>query len=206
MRKVLSLSFVSLLLASASAVAQPAKGAPAPPPTPKQDPKAPPKDAKPPEAAKPPPPPAEVKATVDAFKGNWKFDATLAMPGAEKPAAFKMSFNCKAVAGNTAVSCDSKAKTPMGPFDAVFLIAYDPFSKAVHFMAATNTHEVHDHVCAWKGTDLGCTPLKGGMGPAGDPVTEDLSFKMSDPKNMVFTSVMTMKDGSKVTFEGKGKR
>src|SRR3954471_4187490 len=54
-----------------------------------------PKDAA---AAKPPAPPAqpaappEVKATVDAFKGNWKFDSTMSftgIPGMDKPVAVK---------------------------------------------------------------------------------------------------------------------
>jgi len=44
------------------------------------------------------------------------------------------------------------------------------------------------------------------MGPGGDPITEELSMKFPDPKNMQFSSVVTMKDGSKMTFEGKGKR
>ncbi len=196
MRK-LALVLSALALPALALADTPAKGAPAP--------KDAPKDSKPAPPA-PPPAPPEVKATVDAFKGNWKFDATLTAPGMEKPATFKMSFNCKAVAGGTAVSCDSKAKTPMGPFDALFVIAYDPFSKAVHFMGITSMNEVHDHVCQWKAPDLTCTPLKGGMGPGGDPITEELSMKMADKNNMTFTSVSTMKDGSKMTFEGKGKR
>src|SRR4051812_25752152 len=96
--------------------------------------------------------PPEVKATVNVFKGNWSFDATMSatgMPGMDKPANMKMTFNCKEAAGKTAVSCDSKAKSPMGPMDALFVIAYDPYSKAVHFIGVTNSNEVHDHVCKW---------------------------------------------------------
>jgi hypothetical protein len=199
-----TLSLVSLVtvLGSTAALAQPSKGSAAPPPG--KGSAAAPAKVEPP---KPPPPPAEVKTTVDAFKGNWKFDATLQAPGMDKPAAFKMTFNCKAAAGNTAALCESKAKTPMGPFDGTFIAVYDPFSKAMHFFGITNQHEVHDHVCAWKGTtEVTCNPYKGGMGPGGDPITEDLSMKWADAKTLSFTSVSTMKDGSKITFEGKGKR
>ena len=154
-------------------------------------------------APKPAPPaaPAEVKATVDAFKGNWTFDAELTAPGMDKPA----KFNCKAVAGNQAVSCDAKAKTPIGPFDALLVIAYDPYSKAVHFMAVSNQNEVHDHVCNWKGADLVCNPYKGGMGPAGDEITEDVAIKI-EKTAATFSSVTKLKGGGQVKFEGKGKR
>src|SRR5512140_1779148 len=104
-------------------------------------------------AAKPIPAPPEVKATVDAFKGNWTFDSTVTAPGLAKPMTFKITFNCKPIAGGTAVSCDAKAKGPTGPFDATFVSAYDPYSKAVHFVGFTNNYEVHDHTCQWKGTD-----------------------------------------------------
>ena len=153
----------------------------------------------------PPPAPAEVKATVDAFKGNWSFDAELTAPGMDKPAKFKMTFNCKAVAGNTAVSCDAKAKTPVGPFDGLFVIAYDPYSKAVHFIGVTNSNEVHDHVCNWKGSDLICNPLKGGSGPEGHEITEDVAMKI-EKTTATFSSISKMKGGGQIKFEGKGKR
>jgi hypothetical protein len=185
--------------------AAPAKAAPAAPPA-----KAPAK-AEPAAPPAPPPAPPEVKATVDAFKGNWKFETTMTatgIPGMDKPATSKMTFNCKAVAGGTAVSCDSKMKTPMGPFDALFVVTYDPYSKAVHFMGITNMHEVHDHVCAWAGNDLNCKPLKGGMGPGGDEITEDLTMTFDEKrKNVSFKSVSKMtKGGGTMTFEGKGKK
>src|SRR5687767_9783554 len=128
--RILSLAFV-VAFASSAFAQQPGKGSAAP--APKQPPK-----PEPPKAAAAPP---EVKTTVDAFKGNWKFDATLALPGAEKPAAFKMTFNCKPAAGGTAAACEAKAKTPIGPFEGLFVAVYDPTSKAVHFFGITNQHE-----------------------------------------------------------------
>jgi hypothetical protein len=171
--------------------------------------------------------PPEVKATVDAFKGNWKFDTTMSatgMPGMDKPFNGKMTFNCKEVAGKTAVSCESKQKTPMGPYDAQFVVSYDPYKKAVHFIGVTSMNEVHDHICTWSGADLNCTPLKGGMGPGGDEITEDMkmTFAPSDKckpkdaanplascpyKSVTFTSTSKMtKGGATMTFEGKGKK
>lgn len=169
--------------------------------TPKKDDKI--KKEPPPPA--PPAAPAEVKATVDAFKGNWTFDAELTPPGAPKAEKFKLSFNCKPAAGNTAVACESKAKTALGPFEALFVIAYDPYSKAVHFIGVSNQNEVHDHVCQWKGSDLTCAPLKGGMGPGGDEITEELAIKI-EKSAATFTSVSKMKGGAVMKFEGKGKK
>jgi hypothetical protein len=135
-----------------------------------------------------------------------------------------MTFNCKEVAGKTAVSCESKQKTPMGPYEGLFVVSFDPFSKAVHFISVTSMNEVHDHVCKWSGYDLNCTPLKGGSGPAGDELTEDLKMKFEPaatckpkegadpivscpPKMVTFTSVSKMtKGGATLTFEGKGKK
>ena len=196
-----------MLTMPALALAQPApaKGAPATPPA--KDAAASAKSAAP---AVPAPPP-EVKATVDAFKGNWKFDTTITatgIPGMEKPFAAKMNFNCKAIAGGNAVSCDAKQKSPMGPFDGTFIVAYDPYSKAVHFFAITSMFEVHDHVCKWKSElELTCNPLKGGSGPAGDEITEDLTITWTDKKNVTFKSTSKMtKGGATMVFEGKGKR
>ena len=163
------------------------------------------------EAPAPAPPaapaaPAEVKATVDAFKGNWTVDAALTVPGAKEAAKFKMSFNCHVIALGNGVSCDSKAKTPMGANEGTFLVAYDPYSKAVHFISVTSDFEVHDHLCQWKGTsDLNCTPLKTGVGPAGDEITEDLTMHF-EKSAVSFTSTTHMKGGATMVFEGKGKK
>jgi len=168
------------------------------------------KDAKKAPVAAPaqPAPPPEVKQTVDAFKGNWTYDATLTptnVPGMDKPVKFKVTMACKAIAAGNAAQCDGKAKTPMGPWDATFVIAYDPYSKAVHFFGFTSDFEVHDHVCQWKGTDLACTPLKAGTGPTGEEITEDLSMHFG--KNTLdFTSTTHGKGGMTMVFEGKGKK
>ena len=174
-------------------------------------------------AIKPPVPPAKPKAppetaeTVSMFKGNWNFDATLSatgVPGMEKPFKGKMSMTCKAIVGGNAAACDAKMlKTPMGPWEGHFVIAWDPFSKAVHFMAVTNMFEVHDHVCGqWDHgmagkSGLMCTPLKGGSGPTGDEITEDVMFSFhKDGKELNFTSTSKMKGGATFTFEGAGKK
>jgi hypothetical protein len=168
-----------------------------------------PKDAKAaPAAPAQPAPPPEIKATVDAFKGNWKFDTTLTatgIPGMDKPAKASMTFNCKTVAGGNAVDCEAKSKTPMGPFEGQFMVAYDPYGKQVHFIGITNQFEVHDHLCKWAGTDLNCTPLKAGSGPGGDEITEDLTMKF-DKNTVSFTSTSHMKGGATMVFEGKGKK
>ena len=101
----------------------------------------------------------------------------------------------------------------MGPWEGHFVIAWDPFGKAVHFMAVTNQFEVHDHSCGqWDHgmagkSALTCTPLKGGSGPAGEEITEDVMFSFhKDGKELTFTSTSKTKAGATVTFEGAGKK
>ncbi len=201
--------------------APPAKAAPAAPATPAKG--APATTAPAPANPIAPVAPPEVKATVDAFKGNWRIDTTMTatgIPGFEKPFNGKATFNCKPTAMNTAVACDMKTKTPMGPFEGHFVVAYDPYSKAAHFIGITSMNEVHDHVCKWEGMNLNCSPLKAGMGPHGDEITEDLSMKFEGKgceagvtaatcklKTMEFTSNSKMsKGGGTMLFQGKGKR
>jgi len=203
MRKLLLLPLILSLVPAVALAGDPKPEAskPAPVKTPVPVP------AKPAVVAAPP----EVAMTVANFKGNWTFDATLNAPGMSAPAKFKMTFNCKAAAGGTAVSCESKAKTPMGPYDGAFLIAYDPFSKAVHFIGVTNGYEVHDHVCQWdQGMagkfGLGCTPLKGGTGADGKEITEELLIAFhKDGKEAEFTSTSHLKAGGDIVFTGTGK-
>ena len=54
---------------------------------------------------------------------------------------------------------------------------------------------------------LTCVSLKGGSGPAGDEVTEDVMFSFhKDGKELNFTSTSKMKNGVTLTFEGAGKK
>lgn len=156
-------------------------------------------------------PPAEVAETVRNFQGNWTFDASLKAPGMSQASTFKMTFNCKPIAGGNAVSCESRAKTPAGPFEGTFLIGYDPFSKAVHFIGVTSQFEIHDHVCHWnQGVagkfGLGCTPLKAGTGADGKELIEELSIGFhKDGKEVEFTSTSHLTGGGEIVFSGRGK-
>ncbi len=178
------------------------------------DPKAP---APPAKDAKPAPakPPGEVDEIVAAFKGTWTFDAKITgtkMPGMDKPLTAKMTFSCKPVAGNAAVECDAKTKTAMGPYDGSFFIAYDPYSKSVHFMGVTSKYEVSDHKCTLDHGMAGkfgiqCEPNKHGSGATGDEITNEIGISFHDQgKTADFRSVSTFKNGSTLTFEGTGKR
>lgn len=162
--------------------------------------------ADPAKAPQKPPPAPEVKKTVDAFAGSTPFDCELSAPGMDKPARFKMSFSCKKTALGRAVQCASSApKTPMGPWEGHFMIAYDEGGKAVHFMAVTSEAEVHDHVCQWKDPQtLTCDPLKYAL-PTGGTATEDVTMTWSG-KKVTFTSTEVMADGSKAVFHGTGTR
>jgi hypothetical protein len=176
-----------------------------------------PKDSKTPVPSKDakPAPPGEIAETVAAFKGNWTFDMKMTatgVPNLDKPIAAKTTFNCRVAAGGAAVACDAKTKTAMGPYEGNFFIAYDPYSKAVHFMGVTSKYEIQDHVCQLVHGMAGkfaidCKPFKGGAGPAGEEVTNDLSISFHDQgKTADFKSVTHGKGGATMTFEGSGKK
>ena len=148
-----------------------------------------------------PKPLAEQKRTVDAFTGDWKVEGSITTPDGKSTQAPITIAAAKTALGK-GVSGLMTGSTPMGPFEAGILVGYDPLDKTTHFMAVTTDDEVHDHRCKWKDEkNLVCDPLHAGMG--GEPITEDLSFSF-DKASMSFKSVVTMKDGGKVTFEGKG--
>jgi hypothetical protein len=150
-----------------------------------------------------PPPPPELKKTVDAFAGNWMFDATVTLPGGG-PTKMKMKMDCQKTALGKGVACAGSATIPgVGPWQGTFMVGYDTFGKQVRFMSLTSDEEVHDHKCSWKSeTSLECDTLKGGLG--GGPVTEELSFVVG-PRSLAFKSISTMKDG-RISFEGTARR
>jgi hypothetical protein len=149
------------------------------------------------------PPAPELKTTVDAFAGKWTLDVQITTPDG-KAVKTPIAFDCRKTALGKAVACTMSGKVAgMGPIEASFLIGYDTTARNVHFMGITSDEEVHDHKCMWKGSTLECEPLKGGLG--GEPITEELTFTAAG-KTMQFRSVTTMKDGSKMVFEGTGKR
>jgi hypothetical protein len=145
------------------------------------------------DAQQAPPPPPEVTRTVEAFAGRWTMDGTMAMPG-QSPQKTTLKMDCKKTAMGKAVACSLS-----GPFEASALVAYDFYSKAVHFMAVTSNDEIHDHKCHWvSDKKLACDPLKGGMG--GMPITEDLEFIIG-PRKLGFRGAVTLPDGGKATCE-----
>ena len=136
-------------------------------------------------------PPPEVKKTVDAFVGRWSLDGTFTMPG-EGPKKATLKMDCRAAAKGKGVACSMS-----GIFEGNVLVAYDFYSKAVHFMAVTSDDEIHDHKCRWQDDKkLLCDPLKGGM--SGMAITEDLSFTFG-PKKLGFQAATTLPDGRQAT-------
>jgi hypothetical protein len=155
-------------------------------------------------APAPPPAPPEVKKTVDAFAGNWTFDGTVTLPG-KAPAAVHETFDCRKVAGGTAVACTGKAEMKgMGSMEDVALVAWDVAGKVVRFVGASPM-DFHDHRCTWKDDKtLACEPLS--LTAEGQPATVDLNVSFADAKNVSIVETTTFKDGSKLVYEGKGKR
>jgi hypothetical protein len=151
-----------------------------------------------------PKPTAEQAKTVEAFNGDWTFEATITPPGG-KPIKAPIGMSCKKIAQGKGAACaTSETIAGVGPMEASFLIGFDPFDKTMHFMAVTSDDEIHDHRCKWKDdNNLACEPLKGGLG--GQPVTEELSFSF-EKDAAGFSSVTTMKGGKFVFTATNGKR
>ncbi len=154
----------------------------------------------------PPAPPPEIKKTTDAFAGKWSMDAELTMPGATEPTKFKVTMDCKSIALGNGAHCAMDGKVPkMGPMGQSCLVGFDPVGGAVHLMCITSMGEVHDHKGAWKDDKtLEFEPYKFTMD--GKAATEMVLFSWVEPKLLTFTSIVTLADGSRMTFAGRGKR
>jgi hypothetical protein len=152
--------------------------------------------------AKAPKPSAEQKRTVESFAGDWKLEGTITTPDGKTVKAPTSISAAKTALGKGISGLMSGSAEGMGPFEAGFLVGFDPLDKTLHFMAVTTDDEVHDHRCKWKDDkNAVCEPLHAGMN--GEPITEDLSFGF-EKGSMSFKSIVTMKDGGKMMFEGKG--
>jgi hypothetical protein len=149
----------------------------------------------------------EVKKTVDAFTGTWTFDGAVSgMPGAKGPSKATETLVCKKAGGGRVVSCSGKGTVAgLGRVEDEALVAWDAEAKNVRFVGMSSTGELHDHTCNWKDDNtLACEPLS--VTAEGQPATVDLDMKWADAKHMSINETTTMKDGSKIVFEGVAKR
>ena len=151
-----------------------------------------------------PPPPAEVKRTVDAVVGRWSGSMTANIPGAE-PATFGWSIDCKTAALQAGALCTMEGHPAFGAIEQACLVAYDPVGEAVHYMCVTSMGEVHDHKGHWKDERaVVFEPLVGGL--EGKTMTETITWTFPGPGRMTTLSVVTLPDGSAMSFEFEGKR
>jgi hypothetical protein len=150
------------------------------------------------------PAPPDVARTVGAFAGTWKLQAVQVLPDGTRETG-PLAFECKKTGLGKGVACTGRGTLPRsGDWEGSFLVAYDTFSRKVHFMGVTSDESVHDHVCAWKDdSSLACDPLKGGAG--GQPITEDLGFTFAQG-TMTMKVVVTLAGGGRVLFDASGKR
>ena len=153
--------------------------------------------------AAPPAPAPEVKKTVDTFVGNWTVEGTLTgIPGTKGPVKAKETVACQKASGGRVAVCFGKGSAEgLGPMSDVLLVSYVESEKAIHIVGADSMGTYHDHKCAWKDDkNIGCDAL---TTPEG---TVDLVMSIPDAKNASVTETTTMKDGSKLVFDGKLKR
>lgn len=155
---------------------------------------------KPPQAT----PPPEVKRTVEAMVGTWSGKMTAKVPGFPAE-AFDWEMDCKTVALGAGVSCTNTGKASIGVMAESCLLAYDPEARSVHYMCVTSMGEVHDH----KGhradeKTIEFEPLRAGM--MGQLVTETNRWYFPDANTIDKTSLVTLADGTSMSFEFIGKR
>ena len=148
--------------------------------------------------------PPEVKKTVEAITGVWKGQLTAYLPAAP-PASISWTMDCKPVALNAGALCTNGGSASFGEMAESCLLAFDPESKAVHYMCVTSMGEVHDHKGTW--TDfktIDFEPLRAGM--MGQQVTETLKWRFDDDRTIDKISEVRLPDGSVMRFHFKGKR
>jgi hypothetical protein len=150
--------------------------------------------------------PDEVKKTVDAFVGRWRFEGALTQAGTTEPLRAKFVFTCRRVAGGRAAACEFKAPFPGSPpMEEAQLWAFNPEDRKVHLFAVNTAGEVHDHAGTWKDDQtLEFDPLK--TTDDGKPIEDSLVVTWEGPKMVRFDAVTSYPNGSIVVFRGSGKR
>jgi hypothetical protein len=126
------------------------------------------------------------------------------VPGAQ-PESFAWTMDCKPIAFGAGASCANQGTASIGPMSESCLFAFDPQGNAVHYMCVTSMGEVHDHKGRWKDAKtIEFEPLRGGL--MGKPITETNHWSFSAPDTLVKTSIVTMADGTSMSFEFTGRR
>jgi hypothetical protein len=149
------------------------------------------------------PAPPEVKRTTDAIVGKWSGQMTAKVAGVVE--TFDWSMDCKPAAFGAGAACTNSGKASIGEMAESCLLAYDPDGKAVHYMCVTSMGEVHDHKGQWKDDKtIEFDPLLGGM--IGKRITETNRWFFPTPATITKTSLVTMPDGTTMSFEFNGKR
>ena len=149
--------------------------------------------------------PPEVKKIVDHFTGSWSFTTTISMAEGMPPIKAREKYQCKKIANGAAVNCHGSGKVPgMGKMEATHLIGYDPELKVVRMLSWSSMGEIHDHRGAYKDDDHIEVGVETTM--MGKKVTKVLDFFFPKKNQMEVKAVTTFEDGSKSTFEAKGKR
>jgi hypothetical protein len=106
-------------------------------------------------------PSLEVKRTVNALVGQWRFEGSDAEPGVKEPVKVTMAFDCRLAALGAAVACTLSGNVAnSGPIEAASIVGYDSDEQIVHWMEISSTGEYHDHRGKWKGEMIAFEPLQ----------------------------------------------
>lgn len=149
-------------------------------------------------------PPVQVKRTVDALVGQWRFEGSDAEPGVKEQLQVTMAFDCRLAALGAAVACTLVGNVAnSGPIEAASIVGYDSDEQIVHWMEISSTGEYHDHRGKWKGEMIIFEPLV--YKTAGKRYTETFTLSFPSAGTFVLKSVTETAAGSS-TITGTAKR
>lgn len=153
---------------------------------------------------KPERPPSDVKRTVDALVGQWRFEGNDVEPGVKEQLKVTMAFDCRLAALGAAVACTLSGDVAnSGPIEAASIVGYDADEQIVHWMEISSTGEFHDHRGKWKGEMIAFEPLV--YTSAGKKCTETFTLSFPSAGTFVLKSV-TQTPAGLSTITGIAKR
>ncbi|MFO0750821.1 MAG: patatin-like phospholipase family protein [Myxococcota bacterium] len=120
-----------------------------------------------------PPVPPEVSAMLDMV-GTWRGPAT--MTQGKDAQALDVTMTCQAVAGGSAVACQTHMQGQGFALEESDLFAWDPAARKYHWYAATNVGDAHDHVADAPAAKGGALAFVHHGTLAGKPFTETIGM------------------------------
>lgn len=146
---------------------------------------------------------APAAAVFYPLVGKWHGEGELGEAG-QKPAALKLSLNCKKVSSGWGIACSMQAKNKSMTIMESDLMGVDPVTGQAHWYAVTSQGETHDHLATW--SDASHMKAHYDWTQDGKKMQENISFTIKTKKSLTFHTVVTMEGKKIADFSGTLKR